>query len=106
MTATVELNVNGEPVSLDIDNRTLLVQLIREHLGLKGTHVGCDTAQCGACTVHVSGKAVKSCSILALQANGSNVVTIEGLAEGNKLHPMQEAFRECHALQCGYCTPG
>ena len=105
MQQTVKLTVNGKPVALTIDPRTLLVQLIREHLGLTGTHVGCDTAQCGACTVHLDGRAVKSCSILALQAAGAQVTTIEGLSSGT-LDPMQEAFRDCHALQCGFCTPG
>ena len=105
MQQTVKLTVNGKPVALTIDPRTLLVQLIREHLGLTGTHVGCDTAQCGACTVHLDGRAVKSCSILALQAEGAQVTTIEGLSSGT-LDPMQEAFRDCHALQCGFCTPG
>jgi carbon-monoxide dehydrogenase small subunit len=105
-TEPVSLTVNGQPRRMDIDPRTLLVQLIRDHLGLTGTHVGCDTAQCGACTVHVDGRAVKSCSILALQADGTEVTTIEGLATGDELHPMQQAFRDCHGLQCGYCTPG
>ncbi len=107
MHKTVQMTVNGKAVSASIDSRTLLVQLIREHLGLTGTHVGCDTAQCGACTVHMNGRAVKSCSMLALQAEGANVTTIEGLtgADG-ELHPMQAAFRDCHALQCGFCTPG
>jgi carbon-monoxide dehydrogenase small subunit len=105
-TTQLTLKINGQSKSLDIDPRTLLVQLIRDHLGLTGTHVGCDTAQCGACTVHVDGRAVKSCSILALQADGAEVTTIEGLATGDELHPMQQAFRDCHGLQCGYCTPG
>ncbi len=105
MEQTVNLTVNGKRVSMKVDARTLLVQLIREQLKLTGTHVGCDTAQCGACTVHLNGRAVKACSMLAVQAEGGEVTTIEGLsAEG--LHPMQEAFRECHALQCGFCTPG
>jgi carbon-monoxide dehydrogenase small subunit len=102
----VSMNVNGKAVSGDIDPRTLLVQFLREHLRLTGTHVGCDTSQCGACVVHVDGKAVKSCTTLALSCEGSHVVTIEGLANGTKLHPMQEAFREHHGLQCGFCTPG
>ncbi len=106
MTINVSLTVNGRRVSRSVDARTLLVQLIREHLNLTGTHVGCDTAQCGCCTVHLDGRAVKSCSILAAQADGGNVTTIEGLAQGDTLHPVQEAFRECHGLQCGYCTPG
>ena len=105
-TTPLTLKINGRSKTLDIDPRTLLVQLIRDHLGLTGTHVGCDTAQCGACTVHVDGRAVKSCSILALQADGAEVTTIEGLATGDELHPMQQAFRDCHGLQCGYCTPG
>jgi aerobic carbon-monoxide dehydrogenase small subunit len=103
---TVTLTVNGRPASADVDARTLLVQLLREHLHLTGTHVGCDTSQCGACVVHVNGRAVKSCTMLALQADGAKVVTIEGLATNGKLHPMQEAFREHHGLQCGFCTPG
>jgi len=98
--------VNGKPVSVTVDSRTLLVQLIRENLGLTGTHVGCDTAQCGACTIHMNGRAIKACSILALQADGAEITTIEGLSVGGQLHPMQEAFRDCHALQCGFCTPG
>ena len=104
---TVQMTVNGKAVSASIDPRTLLVQLIRENLGLTGTHIGCDTAQCGACTIHLDGRAVKACSMLAVQANGAKVTTIEGLApEGGELHPMQTAFRDCHALQCGFCTPG
>lgn len=106
MQVEISLTVNKQPVKLSIDPRTLLVQLLREHLSLTGTHMGCDTAQCGACTVHIDGKAVKSCSILAVQAQGASVTTIEGLAEGDQLHPMQHAFRECHGLQCGFCTPG
>jgi carbon-monoxide dehydrogenase small subunit len=102
----VSLTVNGKHVSANVDARTLLVQLLREHLRLTGTHIGCDTSQCGACVVHVDGKAVKSCTMLALQAEGANVLTIEGLATGPELHPMQEAFRQNHGLQCGYCTPG
>jgi len=101
----VKLTVNGKEVTVAVDPRTLLVQLIREDLHLTGTHVGCDTAQCGACTVHLDGRAVKSCSLLAVQAAGASVTTIEGLSEGG-LHPMQAAFADCHALQCGYCTPG
>ncbi|MCC6469634.1 MAG: (2Fe-2S)-binding protein [Alphaproteobacteria bacterium] len=103
---TVNLTVNGKAVSANVEARTLLVNLIREQLGLTGTHVGCDTSQCGACVVHVDGKSVKACTMLAVQANGSKVTTIEGLANGDKLHPMQEAFREHHGLQCGFCTPG
>jgi aerobic carbon-monoxide dehydrogenase small subunit len=106
MPVPIKLTVNGKAVQADIDPRTLLVQLIREHLHLTGTHVGCDTAQCGACTVHLNGRAVKACSMLALQAQGGDVVTIEGLAKDGELHPMQAAFRECHGLQCGFCTPG
>jgi aerobic carbon-monoxide dehydrogenase small subunit len=102
----VSMTVNGKPVSANVEARTLLVQLLREHLRLTGTHVGCDTSQCGCCVVHVDGKAIKSCTILALQVDGSNVLTIEGLATADKLHPMQEAFRENHGLQCGFCTPG
>jgi len=105
MNQTVTMTVNGKAVSASIDNRTLLVQFIREHLQLTGTHVGCDTAQCGACTVHLNGRAVKSCSMLAVQAEGASVTTIEGIANG-ELHPVQKAFHECHALQCGFCTPG
>ncbi len=105
--AAVSLTVNGKSVTADVDPRTLLVQLLREHLRLTGTHVGCDTSQCGACVVHVDGKAVKSCTVLAVQLEGADVLTIEGLAAADgPLHPMQEAFRENHGLQCGYCTPG
>jgi aerobic carbon-monoxide dehydrogenase small subunit len=104
--ATVSMTVNGKTVSGTIEPRTLLVQFLRENLRLTGTHVGCDTSQCGACVVHVDGKAVKSCTALALSCEGAHVVTIEGLANGTTLHPMQEAFREHHGLQCGYCTPG
>jgi carbon-monoxide dehydrogenase small subunit len=100
------MTVNGKAVSADIEARTLLVTLLRENLRLTGTHIGCDTSQCGACVVHVDGKAVKSCTMLALQADGARVLTIEGLAPDGVLHPMQEAFRENHGLQCGYCTPG
>jgi carbon-monoxide dehydrogenase small subunit len=102
----VSLSVNGKAVSADVDPRTLLVQLIRENLQLTGTHVGCDTAQCGACTVHIDGRAVKSCSMLAAQAQGAKITTIEGLGSDGEMHPMQVAFRECHGLQCGFCTPG
>jgi carbon-monoxide dehydrogenase small subunit len=102
----VSMTVNGKKVSREVEPRTLLVQFIRENLGLTGTHVGCDTSQCGACTVHLDGKSVKSCTILAVQAEGAGITTIEGLADGEKLHPMQEAFREHHGLQCGFCTPG
>ncbi len=103
---TVSMTVNGKSVSGEVEARTLLVEYLREHLGLTGTHVGCDTSQCGACVVHVDGKAVKACTTLALQNEGSDVTTIEGLASNGDLHPMQEAFREHHGLQCGFCTPG
>ena len=106
MTTTVSMTVNGKSTSAECEGRTLLVQYLREKLGLTGTHVGCDTSQCGACVVHVDGIAVKSCTLLAVQAEGADVLTIEGLADGDALHPMQEAFRENHALQCGFCTPG
>jgi aerobic carbon-monoxide dehydrogenase small subunit len=103
----VTLTVNGKSASVEVEGRTLLVELLREKLGLTGTHVGCDTSQCGACVVHVNGESVKACTMLALQANGSSVTTIEGLAAADgTLHPMQEMFREHHALQCGFCTPG
>ena len=102
----VSLTVNGRKVGGAVEDRTLLVHYLREHLGLTGTHVGCDTSQCGACVVHVDGKAVKSCTMLAAQASGSTVLTIEGLANGADLHPVQAAFRENHGLQCGFCTPG
>ena len=103
----VSLTVNGKPAAGDVDPRTLLVQFLRENLRLTGTHVGCDTSQCGACVVHVNGKAIKSCTLLVLQADGTDVLTIEGLAPNEtELHPMQEAFRQNHGLQCGYCTPG
>lgn len=105
-TSTVTMTVNGKQVSAEVENRTLLVQYLREGLGMTGTHVGCDTTQCGACTVHVNGLPIKSCTMLAKMADGADVTTIEGLADGDKLHPMQEAFRENHALQCGFCTPG
>jgi carbon-monoxide dehydrogenase small subunit len=100
------MTVNGKAVSADVEPRTLLVQYLREHLRLTGTHVGCDTSQCGACVILLDGKAVKSCTTLAASCEGSNVTTIEGLAQGSQLHPMQEAFREHHGLQCGFCTPG
>ena len=106
MNVPLSLTVNGQPVEASVDPRTLLVQFIREELRLSGTHVGCDTAQCGACTVHLDGRAVKACSMLAVQAQGRTVTTIEGLSPDGQLHPMQEAFRECHGLQCGFCTPG
>ena len=103
---TVNMNVNGKPVSGEIENRTLLVQFLRENLRLTGTHVGCDTSQCGACVVHVNGVSVKSCTILAAQADGAEIITIEGLANNGELHPMQQAFMDNHGLQCGFCTPG
>jgi carbon-monoxide dehydrogenase small subunit len=105
-TVKVAMTVNGKAVSADVDPRTLLVQFLRENLRLTGTHVGCDTSQCGACVVHVDGRAAKSCTLLAASCDGSQVTTIEGLAQGGQLHPMQEAFREHHGLQCGFCTPG
>ncbi|MEM9440469.1 MAG: (2Fe-2S)-binding protein [Pseudomonadota bacterium] len=104
--ASVSMTVNGKAVAKDVEPRTLLVEFLRQHLGLTGTHVGCDTSQCGACVVHVDGRSVKACTALALQCDGAEVTTIEGLANGSGLHPMQEAFRENHALQCGFCTPG
>ena len=104
--SSVTLKINGKNISKKIEPNTLLSTFIREDLSLTGTHVGCDTSQCGACSVHLDGKAVKSCTILAIQAEGSEVTTIEGISDGNKLHPMQEAFRNNHGLQCGYCTPG
>jgi len=104
---TIALTVNGESREADVEARQLLVYFLREHLGLKGTNVGCDTSSCGACTVLVDGESVKSCTVLAVQADGGEVTTIEGLAPSDDvLHPMQEAFRECHGLQCGFCTPG
>jgi len=107
MAVKVSMKVNGKPVSGEVEERTLLVTFIREQLRLTGTHVGCDTAQCGACTVHMNGKAVKSCSMLAMQAEGADILTIEGLAKPDgTLHPMQAAFKENHGLQCGFCTPG
>jgi len=102
----VTMNVNGKDVSGEVEGRTLLVEFLRETLGLTGTHVGCDTSQCGACVVHVDGKAIKSCSTLALSCEGGKVTTIEGVAKNGELHPMQTAFNENHGLQCGFCTPG
>ena len=102
----VSFTLNGDAVSAEVEERTLLVTLIREHFRLTGTHVGCDTSQCGACVVHIDGDSVKSCTVLSAQIEGSEVATIESVAEGEKLHPMQEAFRENHGLQCGFCTPG
>jgi carbon-monoxide dehydrogenase small subunit len=104
--ASVSMTVNGRAVTKEVEPRTLLVEFLRQHLGLTGTHVGCDTSQCGACVVHVDGKSLKSCTMLALQAEGAQVTTIEGLAKNGELHPMQAAFREHHGLQCGFCTPG
>jgi carbon-monoxide dehydrogenase small subunit len=104
--SAVKLTVNGKAVSGDVEDRTLLVQFLRDHLGLTGTHVGCDTSQCGACVVHIDGRAVKSCTVLVGQAAGANITTIEGIAKGDELHPMQAAFRDNHGLQCGFCTPG
>jgi carbon-monoxide dehydrogenase small subunit len=100
------MNINGVPVSGEVEDRTLLVQFLRENLRLTGTHVGCDTSQCGACVVHVDGVSIKSCTILAVQSDGCEVTTIEGLANGSHLHPMQQAFKDNHGLQCGFCTPG
>ena len=106
MSVNVSMTVNGKSVSAEVEDRTLLVTFIREHLGLTGTHVGCDTSQCGTCVVHVDGVSVKSCTLLAVQADGADVGTIEGVATGDELHAMQAAFRENHGLQCGFCTPG
>jgi carbon-monoxide dehydrogenase small subunit len=100
------MTLNGNSVSAEVEARTLLVSLLRDQLGLTGTHVGCDTSQCGACLVHVNGRAVKACTMLAVQADGAEVKTVEGVASNGELHPMQEAFREHHGLQCGFCTPG
>ena len=102
----IELTVNGTKYSREVEDRTLLVDLLRDHLGLTGTHIGCDTSQCGCCTIHLNGRAIKSCTILAVQAGGTDVVTIEGMAKGDQLHPVQQAFTDCHGLQCGFCTPG
>ncbi len=106
MSVNVSMTLNGDAVSVEVEDRTLLVSLLRDQLGLTGTHVGCDTSQCGACLVHVNGRAVKSCTMLAAQADGAEVRTIESVASNGELHPMQEAFREHHGLQCGFCTPG
>jgi len=106
MTSAVTITVNGAPRTAEVEPRTLLVHLLREHLNLTGTHVGCDTSNCGACTVWLDGEAVKSCTVLAVQADGRELTTIEGISENGDLHPMQQAFHENHALQCGYCTPG
>lgn len=105
-THSISMKVNGKEMSGEVESRTLLVQFLRDDLRLTGTHVGCDTSQCGACTVHLNGISVKSCSLFAIQADGQEISTIEGVADGDQLHPMQEAFRENHGLQCGYCTPG
>ena len=106
MSVTISMTVNGKAVSGTVEPRTLLVDFLREHIGLTGTHVGCDTSQCGACTVHLDGRSVKSCTTLAVQADGASVLTIEGVAANGALHPMQKAFNENHGLQCGFCTPG
>ncbi len=106
MTVAISMTINGRSVSAEVDSRTLLVDFLRVDQRLTGTHVGCDTSQCGACVVHVGGESVKSCTMLAAQANGTEVTTIEGVANGGELHPMQAAFRDNHGLQCGFCTPG
>ncbi|PMS38750.1 carbon-monoxide dehydrogenase small subunit [Trinickia symbiotica] len=106
MAISISLTVNGKPVTEEVEPCTLLVHFIRDGLRLTGTHIGCDTAQCGACTVHLNGRAVKACNVLAVQADGAEITTIEGLARDRELHPMQAAFRDCHGLQCGFCTPG
>ncbi len=106
MSVKLSVTVNGKAVTASVDPRTLLVEFLREHLNLTGTHVGCDTGQCGACTIHLDGRAVKSCVLLAAQASGASITTIEGIATNGQLHPMQAAFRECHGVQCGFCTPG
>ncbi len=102
----ISITVNGAPYSREVEPRLLLVHFLRETLHLTGTHVGCDTSQCGACTIRLNGQAVKSCTVFAVQANGGDVTTVEGLAQSGELHPIQEAFHECHGLQCGFCTPG
>ncbi|MGD8325543.1 MAG: (2Fe-2S)-binding protein [Sphingomonadales bacterium] len=106
MAHKIQFTLNGKAVELEVKANQLLVSVLRDELGFTGTHIGCDTSQCGACNIHVNGEAVKSCTMLAVQADGADVLTIEGLAVGEKLHPMQEAFRENHGLQCGFCTPG
>ena len=106
MGTPVAMTVNGKAATADLDPRTLLVEFLRDHLRLTGTHIGCDTGQCGACTVHLNGRAVKACNILAAQAQGAEIVTIEGIGNNGELHPMQAAFRDHHGLQCGFCTPG
>ena len=102
----VSININGQDLSAEVEDRQLLVHFLRDDLDLTGTHVGCDTSQCGACVIHLDGRAVKSCAMLAAQADGKNIITIEGIADGDNLHPVQEAFRDNHGLQCGFCTPG
>lgn len=102
----VSFSVNGNPVDIEVEDRTLLVDALRDHLQLTGTHVGCDTSQCGCCTIRLNGDAVKSCTLLAVQAQDAELITIEGIADGDNLHPVQKAFSDCHGLQCGYCTPG
>ena len=102
----VNLNINGQDLTAEVEDRQLLVHFLRDDLDLTGTHVGCDTSQCGACVIHLDGRAVKSCAMLAAQADGKNIITIEGIADGDNLHPVQEAFRDNHGLQCGFCTPG
>ena len=106
MSTKVSFVLNGNPVEAQVEDRALLVEMIRNQLGFTGTHVGCDTSQCGACVIHVDGRSIKSCTMLAVQAEGADILTIEGLANNGQLHPMQEAFREHHGLQCGFCTPG
>ena len=106
MPVRISLTVNGKPVTAEVEPRTLLVNFLRDELRLTGTHIGCDTAQCGACTIHLNGSAVKCCNILAVQADGAEILTIEGIARNGAMHPMQAAFRDHHGLQCGYCTPG
>jgi aerobic carbon-monoxide dehydrogenase small subunit len=103
---TISLQINGKPVSGEVQGNTLLTDFLRQNLGLTGTHVGCDTSQCGACVIHMNGNSVKACTVLAAQADGANITTIEGLSQGEELHPVQAAFREAHGLQCGFCTPG
>lgn len=106
MSIKISTKVNGQEIEREVEPRQLLVHFLRDQLQLTGTHIGCDTSSCGACTIHVDGKAVKSCTLLAVQADGSEITTIEGLADGDQLHPLQESFKECHGLQCGFCTPG
>ena len=106
MSKQIKVKVNGYDFTETVEERMLLVHFLRDKLELTGTHVGCDTSSCGACTIHLDGKAVKSCTLLAVQADGKEIITIEGLAQGDELHPLQEGFKECHGLQCGFCTPG